>query len=96
MTAAADPNVGRRGFRFRGLELHSSRMWQWAQVSQALAFMQKFGLNALIFHQNDIVDHLVFPEAFFAHDLMWTRNPVRLHSIHQNRHYINKVEHFWN
>lgn len=79
------------GFRMRGLEFHSSRMWQWAQVRQGLDFMQKFGLNTLIFHQNDIVDHLVFPHALFPEELMWKRWPVRLHSIYQNRHYINKV-----
>ena len=80
-----------RGFVHRALEIHSSRMWQWAQVEEALRFMDKFGLNALVFHQNDIVDHVVFPEKFFPPELMWKRNPVRLHSVHQNRHYINKV-----
>ena len=80
-----------KGFRMRGLEFHSSRMWQWAQVRAALDFMQKFGMNTLIFHQNDIVDHLVFPHALFSEELMWKRWPVRLHSIYQNRHYINKV-----
>jgi hypothetical protein len=78
-------------FRHRALEFHSARMWQWAQVEQSLEFMEKFGLNALIFHQNDIVEHLVFPEAFFPEALMWKRWPVRMHSIYQNRHYINKV-----
>ena len=84
-------DTGIKGFKFRGLEFHSSRMWQWAQVEQALSFMQKFDLNTLIFHQNDIVEHLVFPQAFFPEDLMWKRWPVRMHSIYQNRHYINKV-----
>ena len=79
------------GFKYRALEFHSARMWQWAQVDQSLAFMEKFGLNALIFHQNDIVEHLVFPEAFFPEELMWKRWPVRMHSIYQNRHYINRV-----
>lgn len=78
-------------FRFRGLEIHSSRMWQWAQVERALDLMAKFDLNALIFHQNDIIEHLVFPEAYFPDALMWKRWPVRLHSVHQNRHYVNKV-----
>jgi hypothetical protein len=78
-------------FAVRGLEFHSSRMWQWAQVEAALEFMHKFGMNTLIFHQNDIVDHLVFPTALFSEEMMWKRHPVRLHSIYQNRHYINKV-----
>jgi hypothetical protein len=79
------------GFGFRGLEFHSSRMWQWGQVERALAFMQRFDLDALIFHQNDILEHLVFPEEFFTDEIMWKRWPVRMHSIYQNRHYINKV-----
>jgi hypothetical protein len=78
-------------FAFRGLEFHSARMWQWAQVERALDFMAEYDLNALIFHQNDIVEHLVFPEAFFSDELMWKRWPVRMHSIYQNRHYVNKV-----
>jgi hypothetical protein len=80
-----------QGFAHRALEFHSARMWQWAQVEQSLEFMEKFGLNALVFHQNDIVDHLVFPQAYFPEELMWKRWPVRMHSIYQNRHYINKV-----
>ncbi len=75
----------------RGLEFHSHRMWQWAQVERALELMTKLELNALIFHQNDIVEHLVFPEEWFPDALMWKRWPVRLHSVHQNRHYINAV-----
>jgi hypothetical protein len=75
----------------RGLEFHSHRMWQWAQVERALDLMTKLELNALIFHQNDIVEHLVFPEEWFPDALMWKRWPVRLHSVHQNRHYINTV-----
>lgn len=78
-------------FNFRGLEFHSSRMWQWAQVERALDLMQSTGLNALVFHQNDIVEELVFPQEFFPDDLMWKRWPVRMHAIYQNRHYINKV-----
>lgn len=82
---------GSRAFVHRALEFHSARMWQWAQVEQSLDFMEEFDLNALVFHQNDIVDHLVFPQAFFPEELMWKRWPVRMHSIYQNRHYINKV-----
>lgn len=78
-------------FAFRALEFHSSRMWQWAQVERALDLMERVGLNALIFHQNDIIEHLVLPEALFPDALMWKRWPVRLHSVHQNRHYVNKV-----
>ena len=62
-----------RKFEFRGYEIHSSRMWQQAQVDMALEFMEKEGLNALIFHQNDLVDQLVFPEKYYDNDILWER-----------------------
>lgn len=75
----------------RGLEFHNPRMWRWASVERALDLMEPLGLNALIFHQNDLIDQLVSPRAFFDNELMWKRWPVRLHTIDNNRHYIRKV-----
>ena len=65
-----------RGFAFRGLEIHSSRMWQQAAVDGALEVMTATGLNALVFHQNDLIDWLVLPSRYFSDDLMWKRWPV--------------------
>ncbi len=79
------------GFNLRGLELHSSRMWQRAAVDRALELMRQVGLNALIFHQNDLVDQLALPLKHFPEELMWKRNPVRMHTVYNNRHYINTV-----
>ena len=53
------------GFGFRGLEFHNNRMWKWESVHRALDFMEKYDLNALIFHQNDLIDFLVEPKAYF-------------------------------
>lgn len=78
-------------FDLRGLEIHSSRMWQWKQVELAFDVMTKTGLNALIFHQNDLVEQLVLPAKYFSSDYMWKKNPVRYHTIMNNRHYINRV-----
>lgn len=78
-------------FNLRGLEFHSTRMWQWSHVERAMEVMEKLGMNALIFHQNDLVDQLVFPEKYFSEELMWKRNPVRMHTLFNNRHYIAKV-----
>ena len=80
-----------RQFGFRGLEFHSSRMWQFAQVERALEVMAATGLNALIFHQNDLIDWLVLPSRYFSDDLMWKRWPVRLHRVMNNRQYIRSV-----
>lgn len=78
-------------FNFRGVELHSSRMWQLSHIERTLAFMQRHQMNALLLHQNDMVDQLVFPHAIFSDSLMWQRWPVRMHTIYNNRKYLNKI-----
>ncbi len=80
-----------RKFEFRGYEIHSSRMWQQAQVDMALEFMVKEGLNALIFHQNDLVDQLVFPEKYYDNDILWERWPVRRQGVLYQRDYMSGV-----
>lgn len=80
-----------RKFEFRGYEIHSSRMWQQAQVDMALEFMEKEGLNALIFHQNDLVDQLVFPEKYYDNDILWERWPVRRQGVLYQRDYMSGV-----
>ncbi len=80
-----------KGFETRALEMHSSGMWQWSRVERAMDVMEETGMNALVFHQNDLADQLVFPSAYFDEELMWKRNPVRMHTIFNNRHYIAKV-----
>lgn len=78
-------------FQFRGLELHNNRMWRSASVDNALDFMVRTGLNALIFHQNDLIDHLVLPKAYFNDELMWRRWPIRRSTNYANQVYINQV-----
>lgn len=78
-------------FEFRGLEFHNSRMWRWASVEKALDFMTETGLNALIFHQNDLIDHLVLPDAYFNDELMWRRWPIRKSTNYANQVYMNRV-----
>ena len=80
-----------KSFQFRGLEIHSSRMWQQAQVDRAVAFIQKTGLTALVFNQNDILDSLVYPSKYFPDELMWQRWPPRNMAVQNNRYYINKI-----
>ncbi len=80
-----------RKFPFRGYEIHSLRMWQQGQVDSALEFMKKEGLNALIFHQNDLVDQLVFPEKYYSNDILWERWPTRRQGVLYHREYIRGV-----
>jgi hypothetical protein len=78
-------------FNLIGLEIHSSRMWRWASVLSALDVMERTGMNALIFHQNDLIDQLVYPERYFSVETMWKRWPVRMHTVDNNRQYIRRV-----
>jgi hypothetical protein len=78
-------------FEFRGLELHNSRMWNWNAVERALNFMHEFGFNALIFHQNDLMDQIVLPREYFSEEMMWEYWPIRLCAIGTNGEYIRKV-----
>jgi len=78
-------------FDFRGYEIHSSRMWQQAHIDMALDFMSKHGLNALILHQNDLQDQIVFPDKYFDNDIMWERWPVRRQGVLYRRDYMSEV-----
>lgn len=78
-------------YKFRGLEFHATRMWESAQVINALDFMQKNHMNTLIFHMNELLDVLVLPEKLYTQEQMWAYWPVRNdHSIF-NREYLKWV-----
>jgi len=79
------------GFGFRGLEIHSARMWQEAQVLQALDFIESIGMTALVFNQNDILDAVVYPEKYFPDALMWKRWPPRNCAVKNSRSYLRHV-----
>lgn len=80
-----------KSFEFRGLEIHSSRMWQQAQVDKAIDFIKKTGMTALVFNQNDLLDAVVYPAKYFPDELMWKRWPPRNSSVKNNKYYINKI-----
>ena len=52
------------GFEVRGIEIHSSRAWDSGHVSRVVDFAVEHELNALILHQNDIVDRAIYPGRF--------------------------------
>lgn len=79
-------------FDFIGLEIHSRRMWQAAQVKQALDFMEENGFNALIFHQSDMMNRIVLPKRYISVKTMWEKFcALRYFDIESNQHYINLV-----
>ena len=78
-------------FRYRGLEFHNDRMWKWGSVARALDFMEKYDMNMLIFHQNDLLDAIVLPQKYFSEEEMWEYWPVRYCTVDTRCTYINKV-----
>lgn len=78
-------------FLFRGLEIHSNRMWQQGEVERSLKFMEEYEMNALIFHQNDLINQLVLPEKYFDNDVMWDRWPTKRQKVLYQREYINRI-----
>lgn len=78
-------------FSVRGLEVHSSRMYDFTQMQNTLSFMERYGLNTLIFHQNDLADVLVFPEKYFSMEYMWKRFPPRYSRVLNFRYYIRNI-----
>jgi len=80
-----------KGMDVIGLEIDNRRMWNWKDVDQALDFMEKFGMNALIFHQTDIMDFITLPDKYFGEELMWERWPVRYIHVQINRSFIREV-----
>lgn len=80
-----------RRFSFIGLEFHNNRMWKWACVERALDFMEEFGMNALIFHQNDIIDQVVLPEKYFTEEEMWAYWPIRYCNIGSHGRYLSRL-----
>jgi len=75
----------------RGYELHGDRMWNWAWVGKSLDVMEELGLNALVFHRNDLLDLLVLPSSLFSVSEMLSRWPIRYHSMISTRHYLRRV-----
>jgi hypothetical protein len=66
-------------------------MFDHTQVDAALDFMQRYGLTSLIFHKNDLLDDLVFPEKYYPMQYMWDRFGPRYSRTLNYRYYINNV-----
>ncbi len=78
---------------FRGLELHGRRMWERARIVEALEFIRRHGMTALVLHETDLIQHLVFPRAYFDPYALWKDAPTRRgeNAIQNNRVYFDHV-----
>ncbi|MDI3530985.1 MAG: hypothetical protein PWP60_834 [Candidatus Atribacteria bacterium] len=74
----------------QGFEIHSNRIWDENSILRALDFMVEVGMDALVLHQVDIIDHLVFPEKYFGEPSIvpgkWPKRPLFVLWRNQRNH----------
>ena len=80
-------------FEIRALEIHSIKMWDEEAVLQALDFIERYEMNALVFHGTDIVHTITFPRKYFGQYVTWDKAPPRRgeNAIFNNRSYIANI-----
>ncbi|GEO18179.1 hypothetical protein [Microvirga aerophila] len=93
-------------FRMRALELHSSYVWDFDWIRQALAFIRDHDLTALVLHRNDIVDRVVYPGRLFGasadskniferykqiYPKLYKYTPTRRSGPYQRRDFLKRV-----
>ncbi|WP_316979575.1 hypothetical protein [Shumkonia mesophila] len=80
-------------FALRGLELHGRRMWERECILEALGFIERHGMNALILHETDLLHEVLFPRAYFDPYAQWKSAPTRRgeNAIQNNRVYLDHV-----
>ena len=80
-----------RSFPLRAYEIHSPRMWQQSQIDMAFDFILKHDMNALVMHENALVDEIIFPDRYFSNEILWKNWPVRRQGLLYRRDYMQKV-----
>src|ERR1017187_10432087 len=96
-TSVAGTNrVEQPDFAVRGLELHSNDrfqtgMWRWKILGRTFRLMEQLELNALIFHEVDLPDWLVYPRAYFTDEMMHSRWPVRRENVENAKAHLREV-----
>lgn len=80
-------------FTFRGLELHGRRMWDRARVVEALEEIRRRDMTALVLHETDMLNYVLFPRAYFDPYAAWSGAPPRRgeNAIQNNRVYLDHV-----
>lgn len=78
-------------YKDRILEIHGSNMWNMFHVDRAIQFAKKFNMTGIIFHCNELIDKMVFPEKYFSKDDLLKYNPVRNSVTKSNRYYLRSV-----
>ena len=68
-------------------------MWERRRIVEALTFVKRHDINALVLHDTDLGPRLIFPKRYFNPYAEWERTPVRRgeNAIHNNRAYLTSV-----
>ncbi|MCD1261394.1 hypothetical protein B5M42_021570 [Paenibacillus athensensis] len=53
--------------------------------------MERFDMNALIFHQTNLSEYIVLPKAYFSEEILWERWPVWYVTVATYRSFIKEV-----
>lgn len=57
-------------YQTRSIEIHDTAcMWNPAKMEKIVDFMVRHNMNTLVFHENDIVDKLVFPSLLYKENI---------------------------
>ena len=80
-----------KSFDNRLLEIHSTGMWNIYHVDRAIELASRYNCTGIIFHCNELVDRVVFPEAFFSKEDIMEYNPVRNSITKNNQYYLRAV-----
>ena len=57
----------------------------------AFDFILKHDMNALVLHENALVDEIIFPDRYFSNEILWKNWPVRRQGLLYRRDYMQKV-----
>ena len=83
--------MGKESYANRLLEIHGINMWNMFHVDRAIQFAKQYRLTGIIFHCNELIDKVVFPEKYFSKDELLRFNPVRNSITKNNRYYLRSV-----
>ncbi|SFJ28330.1 hypothetical protein SAMN04515648_3414 [Phyllobacterium sp. CL33Tsu] len=80
-------------FDFRGLELCGMRMWERGSILKSLDFIEKHGMTALVLHETDGLQKILYPRVYFDPYAKWKSAPARRgeNAILNNRVYFEHI-----
>jgi hypothetical protein len=80
-------------FDFRGLEMNGTRMWERWAIIEALDFIKQHDMTALVLHETDGLQKILYPQTYFDPYAKWKSAPTRRgeNAILNNRVYFEHV-----